>query len=382
MNPEQYVDIDPEILNIDTDLHRLVANIDVLEAITPLNYQEERQLFFDGLYSNEPDFQYRESDIDRFGLKRALFSLPLEKIVDPDLGYLYMEVINSYVDRINLCKSIGTPEFLYDSLRYFGEPSDKDIKNAQFVLHLPDTMEEDEITMVGAQDIRSILSEFAVKHEYPHEIIIDPKMMANALVSGLRVKINTNAEVSRVEAHALAHHELGVHLVTTLNARSQNLKILSLGCPVNTMTQEGLAILSEYLSGNLTPNRLKNLALRVLAVESMMTTKSFRNTFLLLHEEHGVEAHQAFTITARVFRGGGYTKDYLYLQGFHQVLNAYEQEENFLDLLIGKTSLDLLPTLSMLVQKGILLPPKHITPAFQSPSKVNEIMKFVTHAIK
>lgn len=382
MNPDQYIDIDPKVLEIDKNLHQLVAGIDILESITPLNYKEARDEFFKGLYSEEPQFEYKPSEIDKFGLKRSLFALPVEEIIDPDLAFLYMEVIHSYVDRINQCKSIGTPEFLYDSLRYFGEPSDKDLKNAQFVLHLPETYEEGENSMVGAEEIQKILSEFANNNQYPHELILDSKMMANALVSGTKIKINTSAEVDIVEAHALAHHEVGVHLVTTLNAREQNLKILSLGCPVNTMTQEGLAILSEYLGGCLTINRLKNLALRVIAVDTMIQEKSFRNTFLTLLEEYHVPAQKAFTITARAFRGGGYTKDYLYLQGFHQVLNAYEQEDNFLHLLSGKTSLEMLPTISMLIQKGILKGPKHITPSFQNPKAENAIMKFVTHAIK
>ena len=75
---------------------------------------------------------------------------------------------------------------------------------------------------------------------------------------------------------ALAHHEIGVHLVTTLNGRAQPLKVLSIGCPLNTMTQEGMTILAEYLAGCLTIKRLKILALRVLAVDSMLKEKDFR----------------------------------------------------------------------------------------------------------
>jgi len=85
-------------------------------------------------------------------------------------------------------------------------------------------------------------------------------MLANALVSGSRVKINSAAHITTDELEALAHHEMGVHLLTTLT-----LKVLSLGCPANTNTQEGLAILCEYLSGHFSIKRLRTLALRVLA---------------------------------------------------------------------------------------------------------------------
>uniref|UniRef100_UPI00131C3020 tyrosine/phenylalanine carboxypeptidase domain-containing protein n=1 Tax=Thaumasiovibrio occultus TaxID=1891184 RepID=UPI00131C3020 len=223
---------------------------------------------------------------------------------------------------------------------------------------------------------------FAQDQGYDYELLVDDNMIANALVSGTTVKINSTANVPAIEANALAHHELGVHLVTTLNARAQPLKILSLGCPVNTMTQEGMAILSEYLAGHLSIKRLKMLALRVLAVESMIKEKSFRHTFMMLHEQYGVEKNTAFTITARVFRGGGFTKDYLYLKGFHQVLHAYEEEKDFLNLLCGKTALVHLPEISRLVDKGIFIPPLNITPSFKAPSDNDEIRKFITHAIK
>ncbi|TBH79399.1 DUF1704 domain-containing protein, partial [Escherichia coli] len=127
---------------------------------------------------------------------------------------------------------------------------------------------------------------------------INNSMIANALVSGTKVKINASASITTKEMHALAHHELGVHLLTTLNGRAQPLKLLSLGCPVNTTTQEGLAILCEFLSGHFSLKRLRSLALQVIAVESMIKDRDFRNTFLLLKEQYKTDDMTAFTITA------------------------------------------------------------------------------------
>ncbi|OQK15609.1 hypothetical protein AU255_15410 [Methyloprofundus sedimenti] len=368
--------------NLDNSLHALVSGIDILEAVSPLNYLEQKQNFFEGLYSIEPKFLYRENLINSYKLKRDLFNLPLDEIQDEDLARLYLDVVDSYVDKIDQFKSIGSSEFLYDSLRYYGEPSVKDLRNAHFILHLPEEPETDNCQLMDVRYIESVLKAFADKEGYDYELILNSSMIANALVSGLKIKINSSAQVSEIEAQALAHHELGVHLLTTLNARSQPLKILSLGCPVNTMTQEGLAILSEYLAGCMTIKRLKILALRVLAVESMIKEKNFRTTFLFLKEQHHIDDNQAFTITARVYRGGGFTKDYLYLQGFHQVLNAYEQAPDFNNLLTGKVSLDYLGMITRLIEKGILIAPIRLTPSFLNPVSNDDIQKFVTHAIK
>ncbi|MFV1873020.1 MAG: flavohemoglobin expression-modulating QEGLA motif protein [Oleiphilus sp.] len=382
-NTATELSIPKALKHLDDALHALVSNIDILDAVSPLNYRDEKKAFFDGHYSKVPNFVYKKSSIDAFGLKRGLFNLPVEKIQDDDLRQIYLDVIDSYIDKIDQFKSIGTGDFLYDSLRYYGEPSKKDIRNAHFVLHLPETASADELEpTLDANDIEILLGAFADQRGYDYLLKKDDAMIANALVSGTTIKINTSAKVSKTEAMALAHHEVGVHLVTTLNGRAQPLKLLSMGCPLNTMTQEGMAILAEYLAGCLTTKRLKVLALRVLAVDSMLKDKNFRTTFLLLKEQYHVSQEQAFTITARVFRGGGFTKDFLYLQGFHQMLNAYESEANFNYLLAGKTSIDYLPNITKLIERGVLLAPRYIAPAFVEPVDNSDANKFIVHAIK
>lgn len=370
------------VQKLDSDLHAIVSGIDILEAVTPLNYREQKQAFFDSRFSNNPAFSYNTHEVDIFGLKRQLYNLPIDALEDADLQQLYSEVIESYVDKIDQFESVGSPEFLYDSLRYYGEPSEKDLRNANFIMHLPDSLENSEERSLNAKAIAKVLSEFAQQYGYEHELKLVDGMIANALVGGLTVKVNTAAMASETEVRALAHHELGVHLCTTLNSRRQPLKILSLGSPVNTTTQEGLAILCEYLSGALTIPRLKVLAMRVLAVASMIRDKDFKQTFLLLVDQHGANHELAFTICARVYRGGGFTKDYLYLQGFHQMLNAFESRQDFHNLLAGKVSLEQLELVTRLIDKGLLIAPSYISPAIAEPSELSEVKQFVAHAIK
>ena len=52
-----------------------------------------------------------------------------------------------------------------------------------------------------------------------------------------------------------------------------------MGLPKNTLTQEGLAILSEYLSSNLDIKRLKELALRVLCIKYLVKGMDFKGAF-------------------------------------------------------------------------------------------------------
>lgn len=373
--------ITESLRKLDNELYELVKGINILDSVSPVNYRLEKTAFFESNFSRSPEFAYSTEKVDSFCLKRSLFNLPVDTLAEAELSQLYSDVIESYVDKIDQYKSIGTPDFLYESFRYYGEPSEKDIRNANFILHLPDS-EPNSDAILCADEIVARLEKFARAEGYQYQIKLDDSMIANALVSGTTVKVNSTAQASETEVDALAHHELGVHLVTTLNARNQPLKILSMGCPVNTMTQEGLAILSEYLAGCMTLPRLKVLALRVLAVDSMVEENDFKKTFLFLKEQHNVADDQAFTITARVYRGGGFTKDYLYLQGLHQMLNAYENRPDFNNLLSGKVSIEHLSVITRLIDKGYLLKPELISPAIAHPQDNDAIQKFITHAIK
>lgn len=377
--------IPQKILDFDNNFHELIKPINILNAVNPENYDQQKHAFFNSRFSIEPDFAYVTSRVDVFAIKRALFNLPLESIEDEDLHRIYFDTVNSYADKVDQFNSIGSDEFLYDSLRYFGEPTRKDVSNALFILHLPGNLEEENETLLSFEEITKLLTDFADEHKYQYTLKPEENMIANALVSGTTIKVNQRAKLSVSDANALAHHEIGVHLVTTLNARLQPLKILEIGNPLNTMTQEGLAILSEYLSDNLTIKRLKVLALRVVAVKSMIKEKSFRKTFLLLKEEYGASNEMAFSVTARIYRGGGFVKDYLYLQGFHKMLSAFEHEENFSLLFAGKTSIKYLPEISRLVEKGILIKPEYVSPLLKQKNeldKLDEIKQYIAHAIK
>jgi uncharacterized protein (TIGR02421 family) len=370
------------LIDFDSEFFDITKTINILSAVNPTNFDQQKQTFFDSHFSIEPEFTYDGSKLDVFATKRRLLNLPLENVVDEDLSEIYFDTINSYLDKVDQFNSIGTNDFIYDSLRYFGEPTQKDIGNAKFILHLPGNLNEENEEVLKFEEIKQILVDFAEVNDLPYNLKIEENMIANALVSGNTIKLNKNAKLSISDTNALAQHEIGVHLVTTLNARKQPLRILEIGNPLNTMTQEGLAILSEYLSDNLTIKRLKILALRVVAVQSMIKEKSFRKSFLLLKEEYGASNDIAFAVCSRIYRGGGFVKDYLYMQGFHKMLNAYENEPNFDLLFAGKTSIDYLPQITNLIEKGILQKPQYLSTIFKHPDNLSDIKQYIAHAIK
>jgi hypothetical protein len=70
------------------------------------------------------------------------------------------------------------------------------------------------------------------------------------------------------------------------------------------------------------------------------------------------------------------------MQGFHKMLNAYENEPNFNLLFAGKTSIDYLPQISRLITKGMLYEPQYVSDIFKNPNSLSEIKQYIAHAIR
>jgi uncharacterized protein (TIGR02421 family) len=264
-----------------------------------------------------------------------------------------------------------------------GSPALMIKKNAQFILHLYEgahyKKEEEEI--VSLEEVVSTFKEAGEYYGLDIKVELSNKIVANALVNNMRVVINKNLQISRQELTALVNHELGVHVLTMHNALVQPLDILKIGLPFNTLTQEGLAILSEYLSGALLIKRLKILSLRVVGVSLMLKGYDFKSVFMVFVDEYKIDPDNAFSMTSRIFRGGGFTKDYLYLRGFKLAYKAYMSGENIFNLLIGKTSFQYQKEIVELIDRNILLAPKYKTRSFVEPVKEDAIINYIVNCI-
>ncbi len=373
-----------DLISLDAKLYQLAKGINTLQAVAPLNLQSEKQKFLkkEGRYS--PNFIYKSLDIDPYWFREQLYRLPIHQIEHAVLRGMYRDVVDMLATKIDLLTSIGTDRFLYNSLRYYGEPKEIDLKNARFLVQAPplpsEKLPQDYV------DAKAAVEYFVEKSEewgYQCQVSIGRKMVAKALVNhgNNALMVNQHSQFTQSELRALAHHELGVHMVTTLNAKRQPLKLFELGLPGNTKTQEGLAILMEDLSGNLTLSRLKTLALRVLAVHTMIQHNDFQKTFALLKEKYGVKAESAFDICIRVHRGGGFTKDFLYLSGLRDALKLHK-DSTLVPLLVGKTGFDYLQGIEQLIQEGVLNAPSWVSPALLDSSPRNQVLDYLVSAIR
>jgi uncharacterized protein (TIGR02421 family) len=362
---------DKDLLSIDRKLHRILKNFEILAIVNPINSAQEYKRFVKNKFTETPKFKYSPIKINPFELKQKLSALPTSQISDISFRTLYETVINSYFDKIDMIASINSKKFLYNSLRYFGRPDKTDLINAEYILHLPIIPSEPRRSpTLDKQRVLDIFNAGAKSYDFNCNINLSSKVISRVLVlnSKRTILIRPDARFSLKEAQALVEHEIGVHMLTTQNSGLNKLKVFNLGLPVNTMTQEGLAILAEFLSGNITLSRLKKLALRVVVTDMMCNGASFIDCYKYLVDNHHIGSNDAYTITTRIFRGGGFTKDHLYLKGFVKILNKWNAGQDLSPLLVGKTSIEFYDTIQEMIDRGLVSQPQSITHSLLRPN--------------
>lgn len=358
----------------------------MLSYINPQNIEKEKQRFFASKYSVEPEFKYPKLKFDPYKLHRLFFSQRLERIRNEHLRKLYQDVIYYYSNMVQCIETIGkSRNFYYNSLRVYGTPTEKDVQNARFILHFADEPVVPDMEKVfSAEEARSYFEDFVQQYNFPLNIKYSTSIAAEAMVSNSTqsLLIKKNTKFSKNQLLTLANHEIGVHLVTTYNGLQQPLKIFSNGLPKNVETQEGLAVFSEYMGGALTLKRLKEIAYRVLAADSLIKGYSFADTFDLIHGQYKLNRDDAFTITLRVHRGGGFTKDRLYLSGLRKIYKRYLREESMDTLLTGKVALEYEETINYLKGLGLAHPITHKSYSFDQKLNTNKTLDFILNNLK
>ena len=375
------------LFEIDNHIDELVKKIELLNYVNPINIESEKEKFFNSKYLTDPKFKYPKRDFDKFKLHKEFFTQSIDKIEDERLRDLYEDIIYFYSGLIQCIETIGKgKKFYYNSLHSFGTPTEQDVENAKFILHFDNEDISSDMfkPKYTADESAHFFREYSKKYDFSYEIKNSKAMGAIAMVSNSikALVLNENHIFSDNEIHVLTNHEIGVHMVTTMNGLLHPLKIFSHGFPNNEETQEGLAVFSEYMSGNLTVKRLKELAYRVLAVDSLAKGYSFSRTFRMLHNDYDLEREEAFYISIRAHRGGGFTKDYLYLTGLKKIYDYHQKEKDLGLLLTGKVSLEFVDDIHYMIEKGYAVKPKHYTDSFLQNNNTSKTVDFILESLK
>lgn len=348
----------------DQRLQAIAASFDFLREINPVNidavWKELKRSGFESI----PPFRYRPLSIDPSLMKRDLFAIPLERIEDPTIAYLFQQRQAELDRMLTMLSDRGTSRFVLGSRQLHGPLSPSVTRAADAILEkIPAHKQEvrggrkltpPKLAEMAKQEIAHYQQQWA---EVSVPVLIRPDVIAGIMVSRGRLLISEESRMPVTHAEALLQHEVGTHLVTYFNGKAQRLSQLSSGLAGYEQLQEGLAVLAEYLVGGLTLGRMRTLAARVAGAQVVIEGGTFIDCFRMLCR-YGFGRRAAFMLTVRLYRGGGLIKDCIYLRGLNEVLKYLRDGGELQPLFVGKISTKQIPIVKELMSRRVISPPK------------------------
>lgn len=358
-------------LLLEADRHIAMAsgNLRVLKYINPVNSSDIARQYIqrDKVPKQNPRYRYRELQFDPEAVKVELLNLP---IVDSELGRLFRAKRDEVFNTICMLEARTTPEFLDRSRLLFGTADKKTLQKAEEWLKLDP--EPEESNQFDAREAKTKLDSVVRKQKFLCSVRVRNYLSSDAAAGELSVALRKGATYSLNDVASLAVHEVQTHVLRTRNGEMQPFRSLffhgfpRMAYPASgyLATEEGLATFNEELAGVLTNRRRRLLAGRVKAVYLMDKEElSFYDVYNTLVTTHKFTKQEAYTISERVFRGGGYTKDHIYFYGYEQVRELWETSpEGFEILYLGKLGVAHIPIVQRLFKggQGILYPPRYV----------------------
>ena len=370
----------------DRILAEITDRIDFLLAVTPINLQAAWTSFERNGCTELPSFRYRPLLIAPLELKRELYSAPIKRVEDPELGWMLRKKQRELDWQLTALAARDSQEFLYASLLVFGDVDEPLLQEAYRLLErVPAGAEADQ------EGHKLTASEFAARARQEIEFFKSQHDQAragieiNASINGLVVSngtllIGADLHVPAARLEALIQHEVGTHLLTFINGHAQPFRLLRSGLAGYDELQEGLAVLSEYLAGGLSPARLRLLAARVVAVKCLTGGADFIQTFDRLHKDFGFSKRIAFGITTRVYRSGGLTKDASYLRGLVRILRHLSGWGSLEPMLVGKIGFEDVSVMEELLRRKVLRPPSLHPRYLQDPASMGRLQAAKSNA--
>ncbi len=391
----------PELLSTARELSdRLVALQAPIRVLDAINWPKDiRAEFFRHKGERNPPVTldtYREKDLGfRPAELRQAFS-DLQRDLIRRLGQLnpmtqlMSRMCREYRDVIRMLEARGTAEFHDLSVELYGHPHDvfhagePTLAELAGMLQTPLTslrqstqLPEDPKTIPAAEAVARLQAQ--VDTSMPGmgvKIMQSDGIVSDAAAGSDRIKLNQDVFFSQRDLDILEAHEAWIHVGTTQNGLAQPcLTCLSKGTPSATVTQEGLAVLTEIVTLKSTPQRLARLVGRIEAIAMATDGAEFVDVYRHFLDQ-GFTEDTSFTMAQRVYRGNlpdgrPFTKDLAYIKGFVLTYNLLRVAVQLgaIDrlplLMVGKLAVDDFGLITELHDQGVVTAPAFIPPHFR-----------------
>lgn len=357
------VETERPVSTVDQTLVDIASRIRLFYHLAPTNESEERERFFERRGRNgQPEFTYRPLEFSIGETRQVLEETPLEAIEDEALRHLYEDKRWELERLVGLLEVRGNQNFLECSVGLFGRPPRHLVQDARDLLA---DLNWEERRDLEAEQVRGMLEEHleTYRRRYPRfecEVVVDGAMSAKMYVHENRIHLKRGARFSFEAARCDTVHEIDAHVLTFLNGRRQPLRLFEIGPRGTLAFQESLGVFTEIANGFMFPGRVVALAARVVAVDAMTDGASFSEVFEELTGDGGVDDDEAFPICVRVFRGGGFTKDWLYVAELERIFRHWASGGDMNNLLLAKVTMDAQDVVRDLVSRRVLQPARYL----------------------
>ena len=351
----------PVAAQVDAHLASMDGEVDWLLALSPIHNDALWAEFEASGRTRVPPFQYIDPDLDLHAVRERLLALPVEEVESPLLSGLLSEKQRELDRQIELVRLRDTDGFINASLDLFGGVEPRLLELARRILDTVGPSVPLEAEAGIDEVLAAVEDELAWYREqspdFFAEVVVDADLNSLMMVSHGKFFIDGDIRLPRARVQPLIQHEIGTHLVTRHNGSRQALQQLRVGLAHYDPLQEGLGVLGEYLAGYLPGERLRVLSARVVATDMAIHGEDVPAIFDLLHNTHGLPTEDAFDVAVRARRGGGLTKDAVYLSGLRDLVEYLADGGDFETLFTGKFALSHRVVLDQLIKEGWVVEP-------------------------
>lgn len=317
-----------------------------------------------------------------------------------DITKIMTRLCEEYCQAILMLNSRGKKLFSELAMEMYGAPTDAFYPNGPRLSDLGtllgNILDKLVVALATNADEKKYSAEEAVEilqpklSAYFHDtdrvtVELSDNIIADASAGADCIKLNRHVKFSDRDLRYLEVHEGWVHVGTTLNGLLQPVcTFLSKGSPTSSITQEGLAVITEIFSFSSYPSRLLRITNRVRALQLVADGANFIDVFRFFREQ-GRDEQESYHYSVRVFRGstpdgGPFTKDLSYTKGFVMLYNCFRLAvgHGMVDRIplffVGKTLIEDIPALYELKQQGLIEPPKYMPPQFRDLAALSSWM--------
>jgi uncharacterized protein (TIGR02421 family) len=272
--------------------------------------------------------------------------------ISQDMKKVFTQRVEDYHTLLSMMENFDNVFFYDHCVKLYGTSHQSTQNNSflYFLEKIPDFCVQDvsEKTLQG-EAARNYLKNRLLETFEDTDVDVKPStsLLSDSSAGRRVLKLNPYKTYSTQALDIFLVHEGWVHLGTSLNGAAQaEHPWLATWAPRTTFLQEGLAVLTELITGCMTHERWSKVMLRHLATTMAERGSNIQDVYSFLRH-HEMEELDAFKLALRVFRGvpldGGmaFTKELLYLHGMVQLLYHLQfYQKDLRSLWVGKLSFE------------------------------------------